>query len=285
MTVVWTGLALGGIYALVAVGYDLTLNSAGVVNFANANFLVLGAFIGYWGIVTHGWPFIPVCLIAMCICAAGAVIEEQTAIRFLVPGAHGELVTTVGFASIVSGVIIVIWGAETKQVPFMAGRTWEWLGGRLLPVEFALFGLAVVIAVLLHLATKRTQTGLRSLARAESVEIAMVRGVNVRRLSILAFALSGALAGFCGPLVGARLFADISVALALALKGFVALVLGGPQNYLGSLAGGLIVGLCEAGAARWLGAQYQNLAVFLLFAAVLLIRPQGVFGTKSTRTV
>src|SRR6185369_9838602 len=130
---------------------------------------------------------------------------------------------------------------------------------------------------------RRTMLGLALLAVVEDREAAQLRGVNVRRMALGAFAFSGLLAGLLGPLIGPKTFAVATLGSALALKGFVALAIGGFGSVPGGLVGGFAVGLVEASAGRWLGSAYADLSVFAMLLLVLLVRPTGLFGRVRER--
>jgi branched-chain amino acid transport system permease protein len=287
MTAIVTGLVVGSIYALIAVGYNMTYVAAGVLNFAHANFVILGAFIAFWLGGEHGVPYVVVLLAAAAIGAVIGLVEERTAIRPIAgKGSHAELVTTVGVATILTGSMLLIWGNEPLRVESpLPTTTYDVLGARVQPIDVLLIAVAVVLAVGLHQLTRRTRFGLACLAQSEDREAAMLRGVNVRQLSVVAFVAATALAGLLGPVVGVKTFAVAAVPLVLAIKGFVAMTLGGVGSFPGALAGGLAIGLAEALIARYLGADYQLLIVFALFLIVVMVRPQGLFGTRMARAV
>ena len=159
------------------------------------------------------------------------------------------------------------------------------LGGRTYPVEVALLLLAVVLVVGLSQISTKSVTGLALLGISEDREAAMLRGVNVRALALGAFAASGALAGFLGLFVGPKTFAVATLGSALAIKGFVALAIGGFGSLPGTLVGGLTVGLIESFTALQLGSQYSNIAIFAVLIAILMVRPAGLFGRVHERVV
>jgi branched-chain amino acid transport system permease protein len=171
-------------------------------------------------------------------------------------------------------------------VPFVAGEdAISLLGGRVRPVELTLIGVAILLVLVLVLISRRSLIGLALLGMAEDREAAQLRGVNVRATAFGAFVVAGVLAGLLGVFVGPKTFAVATLGAALALKGFVALAIGGFGSMPGTLVGGLLVGLAEAYAARYLGGEYANLTVFVILIAVLLIRPAGLFVRAKERVV
>jgi branched-chain amino acid transport system permease protein len=285
VTLIWAGLSLGAVYALVAVGYNIVFTASGTFNFAHAQLLMLGTFLAYWGLAVLRWPVVAVFVLAAVVVGAVAVAEERFAIR-TVRGTEAQLVTTVGVATLINGSSQLIWGSQPLAVPFAGGdRVWTLLGGRVLPVELVLIGAAVVLAAGLVHYSRHSMIGLAVLAMAEDREAAALRGVNVRMLTLGAFAVSGMLAGLVGPLVGPRTFAVATLGSALALKGFVALALGGFGSIGGGVVGGFAIGLIEQYANRYFGSTYVNLTIFGVLLLILLARPAGLFGRTQERMV
>ncbi|MFC7446423.1 branched-chain amino acid ABC transporter permease [Rhodococcus daqingensis] len=285
MTIVWSGLALGAVYTLVAIGYNIVFISSNTFNFAQAQLMMVGTFVAYTGLVTLKLPVLVVAVIATVTVMILAGLEEVIAVR-PVHDHQNQLVTTLGVATLINGATQLIWGSEPLTVPFFgSNEPITLLGGRTYPVEIALLILAIVLVVLLSQISKRTVTGLALLGISEDREAAMLRGVNVRALALGAFAASGALAGFLGLFVGPKTFAVATLGSALAIKGFVALAIGGFGSLPGALVGGLTVGLVESFAALELGSQYSNIAVFVVLIAILMVRPAGLFGRVRERVV
>jgi branched-chain amino acid transport system permease protein len=285
VTTAWSGLALGAIYALVALGYNVVFVSSGTFNFANAQLVVLGTFVAYWGLVQLKLPVAAVFLLAAAVVGLVAVVEERLAVR---PARtpEAQLVTTVGVATLLEGIASVIWGGQPLEVPFFGStHVLKVLGGRVFPVDLWLVGAAVVCTVLLALLSRSTLLGLVVLAVAEDHEAAAARGVPVRAVVVGAFAVSGVLAGLVGPLVGPQTFAVASLGTSFALYGFVALAMGGFGSLVGGLVGGFVVGLVQAFGARYVGAQYGDVLVFGVLLTLLFIRPGGMLGTTRERTV
>jgi branched-chain amino acid transport system permease protein len=214
------------------------------------------------------------------------VAEEVLAIRPLrSKGAHGELVTTLGVAVLLDGVAVLIWGTNPHFVNFGTATPLSVFGGRIYPAEVALVLVGLGGAVVADTYTRRTLFGKMSLAAAEDRDAARLRGIDVSKLSLLSFGLAGAVCMVGGLLVAAKTGASAGLGAAFAVKGFVALAIGGFGSQKGALVGGMAAGLVEAFAARYAGASYQNLSVFVLLVALLMVRPTGLFGEKGQRVV
>lgn len=285
MTLVWGALALGAIYAIVAVGYNIVYISSKTFNFAQAQLMMVGAFVAYSGLVSWHLPWLVVLLIAGVIVAAIAAIEERLAVR-PVRDSHNILVTTLGAAIFLDGAAQLIWGTQPLTVPFVGGnRATTFVGGRVYPVELALIVVAVLLVVGIVVFARWTKYGRALLAIAEDREAAELRGINVRALAFAAFAASGLLAGMVGLFVGPVTFAVSTLGASLALKGFVALAIGGFGSFPGALVGGMVVGLVEIWSARLFGGDYVHLGIFVLLLLVLMLRPAGLFVRARERQV
>jgi branched-chain amino acid transport system permease protein len=214
-----------------------------------------------------------------------ASAEERIAFR---PVHHleGHLVTSVGAAVLITGAVQLIWGVQALQVPFILhNKPTSFLGGRVAPVELWLIVIALAAAAVLFVGLRKTMLGLACLAASEDREAASLRGVNTRWVALGAFALSGLFAGLIGPFVGPKSYAFAGLAAALALKGFVAMAMGGFGSISGCVVGGFVIGLVESLSARWIGGAYPDLVVFSLLLVVLMVRPTGLLGERAERLV
>jgi branched-chain amino acid transport system permease protein len=285
LTLIWSGLALGAVYALVAIGYNIVFISSNTFNFAQAQLMMVGTFVVYTGLVTLKLPVIVVALMAAVVVLVLAGIEERIAVR-PVRDPETQLVTTLGFATLLNGATQIVWGGEPLNVPFFGpDGVLTLLGGRVYPVEIALLLVMVVLLVGLSYVSRRFMVGLALVGMSEDREAAQLRGINVRRLAFATFAFSGLIAGLLGLFIGPKTFAVATLGAALALKGFVALAIGGFGSLPGAVIGGLTVGIVEQMAARYLGSEFSNLSVFVILMLVLMVRPAGLFGRVKERVV
>lgn len=284
MTTIFTGLLIGSVYALIAIGYNITIATANVLNFAFANVMVLGGFVAYAGLQA-GLPVIAAVALSVVVCAVTNILVERLALRWIPQGAHAELVTTVGAATVLTGLTALIWGADPIRFSLLPGGMVTLLGSRTSWTNILIVLGVIAVAIALHLVAHGTKVGLASRSYAQDSEAAMLRGVNIRWLAIGAFGLAGVIAGLLGPLVVASVSASPFLALTLAVKGFIAMTLGGVGSQIGGLIGGLSIGLLEATSGYWLGVVWSDVSVFIAFIAVLLLRPRGLFGRTSLRFV
>lgn len=285
MIVIWSGLSVGAIYALTALAYTIVFIPSGTFNFAQAFFVMLGTFLAYTTLVSWHLPWIVAVLVCGAVAAAAGCVEEWTALRPIRgKGTHAELVTTVGFGFLLTGISQLVWGTSPLEVPFVGPNTpFSLLGGRVRPNDVALIITAVVVAVGLWFFSRRSMTGLASLAAAQDRDAAALKGVNVNRLSGWAVVLACCLSGMVGPLIAPETYAVTSLGTSLVIVAFVAVVLGGFGSFIGAAVGGFLMGLIEAFGGRYLNVNYGNILVLAVLVAVLLLRPNGIFGATATR--
>jgi branched-chain amino acid transport system permease protein len=278
----WSGLALGAVYATVALGFTMSMLPSGVFNFAQGAIVVVGTYTTYALLGEAGLSGLAVLGLNTVIGLLLGVLCELVCVRPLRRGRHvltqhTELLTTIGLSTVLVGLIGVIWGYLPRAVPF-SGPTApvHFLGIVAEPAQIALLGGAVASAVGLHLWFRTTRWGQTCLAAAEDREAAALRGVDVNRLSLLGFAAAGAFGTVSAMAIGPITYALPTLGITLALGGFVAMAIGGHGNFLGCLAGGLLVGTASSLATRYLGAAYDDLVVLALLLASLSLRPAGL---------
>jgi len=286
---IWTGLVLGSIYALVATGFTIAMVPTGVFNFAQGAIVVGGTFVTYQLLavsgVPAGWALV---LTALAGAAAGLLCEVLAVrpLRWARGNVDNALVTTVGASTVIAGLIGVKWGYLPLRVPFRGPSGYmHFLGTVASPVEIFTVAGAVVSALAFEGLFRYTRRGQACLAVAEDRDPAMLRGVNVSRLSLAAFTVAGAFGGLVGFLIGPTTYADVTLAPTLALYGFVAVALGGQGSFIGGLLGGLVVGIVSTLASTYIGANYADLAVLALLLGTLAVRPKGLGGVAAARSV
>lgn len=287
MTTFFSALSTGAIYTLLALGFNVVFVSAGMFNFAQAQFMMVGTFISYWVAVQLHLPVALGFVFGLAIGFSLGVIEERVAIRpVLGKGAHAELITTIGAGIILDGIASLLWGTQPFQVPFFGPiKPIMIAGGYVEPVEVIVIGVAVVVPIALEIWSRRSLLGLACLASSEDRQAAMVRGINTRKVSLIAVAAAAGFAGMLGPLIGPQTYAVYNIGDTLAITAFVAMAIGGFGSYLGSMAGGFAIGIIEQFSDRYLSAEYQNVILFGALVTLLMLRPAGLFRTARVRVV
>jgi branched-chain amino acid transport system permease protein len=286
MTVVWAGLAVGALYALVATLFNLCMAQTGVFNFAAPQMVMVGAFVTYelYGVL-HLWYPLVVILSVLAGAVAGALVE-LLAVRFIPGGGHTVLVTTVGASFLIEGLAFVRYDTNAYTVPFVVrDKVLSVLGGRISIVDIVLVILAVAVTTAAAVVSRRTRWGLNGRAATMDRQAAAIRGVNVRLNQTSAFAVAGAIGGLVGVLAGAKIHASFDVGTALVVYAFVAFALGGIGSYWGCLIGGIAVGMLQAFTTRYVNGSAALIITFGLLLVVLLVRPTGLFGLARLREV
>ncbi|MEZ5869319.1 MAG: branched-chain amino acid ABC transporter permease [Defluviimonas denitrificans] len=283
---VFSGMTVGAVYALVALGFTIIFNASGVVNFAQGEFVMLGGMIAVFAHAS-GLPLPLAALIAVAVTAAVGVALNRLAIE---PARGAPVVSliiiTIGASIFIRGASQLVFDKQIHSFPAFSGDDpIHVLGATILTQSLWVIGGAIAIFVGLWLFFTKTLLGRAVLATSNNRLAAQLVGINTKFVMTLSFALSAAIGALGGVLVTPITLTSYDVGLALALKGFAAAMLGGMGNPKGAFVGGLLLGLLEALTAGYLSSQYKDAAAFIIILAVLFFMPQGLFGRKSTDRV
>jgi branched-chain amino acid transport system permease protein len=272
-----TGLATGSTYALVGLGIALVVQVTGVINFAQGEFVMLGA-LTYALLAGAGTNRLAAAAVAVAGTAGVGALVNLAVIRPARRASTDRLIIlTIGASAVIQGVTLVAAGSDPRFArPFTGGEPLR-VAGAGLPLQYLWVAATTAVAVVaLWWFLVRTRPGIAMRATAMDAEAARIVGISPRRMSLVVFVLAAAL-GAAGGVVLAPLQApDPQIGLALGLKGFTAAVAGGLDNPAGAVAGGLALGVLEAMAAGYLPSGYQDAVAYALLVAVLLGRPTGL---------
>lgn len=282
----FSGLTVGAVYALVALGFTIIYNASDVVNFAQGEFVMLGGMITVFT-YQAGLPLPLAAVVAILVTSAIGVALNKLAIE---PARGAPVVSliiiTIGASIVIRGATQLIFDKQLHRFPSFSGDDpIHVLGATILPQSLWVIGGALAVFVGLWIFFTRTLTGKAVLATANNRVAAQLVGINTGRVMTLSFGLSAAIGAFAGVLVTPITLVGYDVGVALALKGFAAAMLGGMGNPKGALVGGLLLGCFEAMTAGYLSSQYKEAVAFIVILAVLFVMPQGLFGSKSTERV
>ena len=281
-----SGLTVGAVYALVALGFTLIYNASDVVNFAQGEFVMLGGMVTVFA-VAAGVP-LP---LAAALAILAAVAVGLTLHRLAIEPARGAsavtlIIITIGASIFLRGVAQIVFDKRFHQLPAFSGNDPIMLAGAaILPQSFWVLGGAVAVFVALFLFLERTLLGKAVLATAANRLAARLVGVDTSFVLALSFGLSAAIGALAGILITPITLTSFDVGTLLALKGFAAAMLGGMGSPLGAVIGGLILGLLESFAAGTISSAYKDAVAFLVILAVLFAMPQGLFGRRSVERV
>jgi branched-chain amino acid transport system permease protein len=275
-----TGLASGGLYALAALAFVMVYKGTRVVNIAIGEMLMIGAYLFFTFAVTFElrlWLAMPAAVLSAGL--LGAVIERTMIRPLLGEPPISVFMVTVGLASVLVGLVELIWTADQRRLPDFLPTTPVMVGEAFLaPKVFygSLIAVVLIAAVLLVFRFWRGGIALRATASDQAAAYSM--GINVPRVFSLAWVVSAMLAALSGIIVGS--IGGISSSMGVfGLSVLVVVIVGGLDSVLGALVGGLLIGLIEALAGSYLGGEYKLLATFIVLVIVLMIRPYGLFGT------
>jgi branched-chain amino acid transport system permease protein len=282
------GIGIGAIYALIAMSFNVVHNASGVLNFAQGNLLVVGGLFAATALAaSHGhWGWI--LMLAVAVAALGLAVGFQGFVTLLPLRSsvdqHSWLVTTLAAAVIINGIILIAIGSEPlnarspfASVPLLGAGT---------PAPYLLTtALAVSWWAALHWFHRSTETGIAMRAVAQDLEAARAAGLPVRRLQLYAFAISGLITGSAGFVAAPVLSMANDSGIGYSTHGFVAAVIGGLGSNAGALVGGLGIGIVSMYAAFQYGGEFQSAVSLGVLVAVLMLRPEGLFGRASGRRV
>jgi len=286
MQFIFSGVTVGAVYALVALGFTIIYNASDVVNFAQGEFVMLGGMITVFSHAA-GLPLPLAAVLAILVTAAIGVALNKLAIE---PARGAPVVSliiiTIGAAIFIKGVTQLVFDKQLHRFPAFSGDApIRMMGATILPQSLWVIAGAVAVFIALWLFFTRTLTGRAVLATSNNRLAAQLVGINTNWVMTLAFGLSAAIGALAGVLVTPITFTSYDVGIALALKGFAAAMLGGMGNPKGALVGGILLGLLEALTAGFISSLYKDAAAFIVILAVLFVMPQGLFGKKSTDRV
>ena len=284
-TVIVSGLAIGMLFAAVALVYNVMYSTSKVLSVTTGHIAMLGGVFGAYFVTTLHLPWGLGLVGAMAVGAAFGALTELLAIRRVLNRGddHLWLLSTLALATMVQQAVALWWGTEPKPFPRLLPQAF---GAGALDQKFWLpVGVAVLMALGLELFYRRTMYGKLFLAMSEDAFAARARGVSTDRIRVMSYVLSGALGGLAGFAAGQLTFAYFALGLTLTLNGFIALAVGGLGSNIGALLGGAALGLLNAFASHWFGGEYQQTIAVGLLMVVLLLKPEGLLGARNVRPV
>jgi len=289
LNAVVTGIAVGSVYGLVALGYTVVYAATRVFNLAQGNLLTVGVLLAYYLLAVKSWAGIAALLAIVGSVAAISIIEERTVVRPALRRADsiGWFITTLAFGNIVFNVYTHIYGnQEARAVPSPLPSSAVHIGSVVIsPQELLALGSLLALTAAIELFYLRTWWGQAMRAVAEDRDAASLRGIDPGRIGMLAFLLGGAIAGIAGFVLAPILFSDVNIGLGVSLKGFIAIAIGGFGSIRGALVGAWLLGVSEQVMDLHASASYEPLAGLGLLILVLLVRPTGLFGAAMEREV
>lgn len=282
-----SGLGLGSMYGLVALGFHVTYAVSGTVNFAQGSVVTLGAVLAYALGVTLGWPMPAAIVLALAGCALFGLVVERALVRpFVVRGSDAWLLATVAGGIVLDNTVLFTFGKEPRSLPSpLATKPVEILGTGIYPLQLVIPVVGIALAFAIRTVFRRTDLGRVLLAVAQNADAARLMGIDVRRTVACAFALSATLAGIAGLLIAPLFSVSAELGTLFGIKAFAVAILGGIGSATGVILAGLLYGLVEAGVTATLGSTYTQLVVFSVIILALTLRPDGLLGRAAVNKV
>lgn len=291
----FAGLSLGCIYALVALGFTIIFKASEVINFAQGEFLLVGAYIASAGVFDWHLNFIIAVLLAIVLTVLIALAFERFALRRMIGRPVFSIVMiTIGLDVILLHGDILVWpqGNRSPATPFPLVSGIDVSGVHFGAANLATIGVTIVVCAALFVFFRYTRYGLAMRATALDQEAALAMGINIRTVYAIAWGIAAAIATIGGVFLAMNQPTFDSTLGGIALAAFPAIILGGLDSIPGAVVGGIIIGLTEvltqayqSSFAGFLGTNFYTIAPYLLMIIVLLVRPYGLFGTRKVERV
>ena len=287
LSAVVSGLGLGAMYGLLALGFHVTYSVSKTVNFSQGSTMMLGAVLGYTFAVTLGWPGPNAIVAAMVGCAVYGLLVERILVRpFADRGSDAWLMATIAGGIVLDNIVLFTFGKEPRGFPSpLTSDSISLMGVGVYPLQLVVPVVAILIATLLHFVNHHTAFGRSMQAVVQNQEAARLMGINTRRMIAISFAISGVLAGIAGVLIAPLLNVSAGMGLVFGIKAFAAAILGGLTSAWGCVIAGLMYGLIESLTTALLGSTYTQIVAFGSIILVLVIVPNGLFGRASISKV
>lgn len=275
-----TGITVGSIYAMVAVGFNIIYNVTEIINFAQGEFVMLGGLTMISLHVGLGLPLIAAFPATMIIVTLVGMLLDRLAISPIRrPTVLSLIIATIAASILLKGTAMFIWGKDPYDLPAFSGRNpINFLGAVIQPQYCWVIGFLILTVIVLTLFFEKTILGKAMSACADNPDAASLVGINVKQMILLSFALSAAIGAVAGIVVTPISLMEYDRGAMLAVKGFGAAVLGGLGSFPGAVIGGLILGAIESLGAGLISSGYKDAFALIVLMFVLFYKPSGIFG-------
>ena len=286
------GLAVGSIYALIALGYTMVYGVLKLINFAHGDLFALGAYLGFTALFSFNLAgelnlffSLSVCvIIVMGFSALAGHILERVAYRPLRKSDRlSAVVSALGASIFVQNAIMLVWGAQSKsyRADFLPNIVVNVLGHEIPFLKLVVFVASIVVMLSLYFFINRTRIGMAIRASAIDQGAAKLMGINVKRVIAIVFMIGPALGGLAGVMVGLCYGqVDFDMGKLYGLKAFTAAIIGGIGNIPGAMIGGLLLGLVEAFGAAYISVAWKDAITFFVLILILIVRPTGILSER-----
>ena len=277
-----SGVSLGSIYAIIALGYTMVYGIAKMLNFAHGDIIMVGGYVSFCAMSYLGLPALPSALLAMLACTVLGIVIERLAYKPLRSAPSlAVLITAIGVSYFLQNSALLIWKAAPKSYPAVVSGSAEFFGGELKVPYISLLTIVICLVIMLGLSTfvSKSKMGKAMRACSEDKGAAQLMGINVNRTISMTFAIGSALAAIAGVLLCSFNSQLMPTTGSMpGIKAFTAAVFGGIGSIPGAFLGGLLLGIIEAMAKAYISMQLANSIVFAVLIVVLLVKPSGLLG-------
>ncbi|MDP3305506.1 MAG: branched-chain amino acid ABC transporter permease [Erysipelotrichaceae bacterium] len=275
------GLSIGGVYALIALGYTMVYGIIKLINFAHGDIFMFGAYVGMIAVMNFNMPIYLAFIIAMAVTALFGVIIERVAYKPLRKSSRtAALITAIGVSFLIQNGMLMIMGANIYAFPqVIPNRFFTVFGLRLNMLQLVIFATSIALMIILQFVVSKTKLGRAMRSVAVDKDAAALMGVNVDNVITITFAIGSALAAAAGIMVGLYYIKVFPfMGFTPGLKAFVAAVFGGIGIIPGAMIGGFAIGLIETYVAGYGSTLYKDAVVFIILILILLVKPSGLLG-------
>jgi branched-chain amino acid transport system permease protein len=282
-----SGLGLGSMYGLIALGFHVTYAVSSTVNFSQGSAMMLGAVLGYTFSVRLGWPLPLAAAAALAGCALFGLVVERVLVRpFVERGSNAWLMATVAAGIVLDNTVLFTFGKEPRRFPSaLATSPVEIFGAGVYPLQLVIPLVGLAVAVVLHIVFRRTRLGKALLAVVQNRDAARLMGINANLCVSASFMISTALAGLAGLVIAPLYNVNSDMGTLFGIKAFAVAILGGMGSAWGVVLAGFAYGLIEALVTAFLGSVYTQIMVFTLVILALALKPNGLFGLAAVNKV
>lgn len=279
-----SGLALGGIYALIAVGFVTIFKVSGLINFAQGDFAMVGA-LSLAVFLSYGFPLWAGLLGAVLVSAViGGGAQRLILDRLRDHSETVQIILTIGLSIVFQAVGQLVMGSQPRPVPsFVPGEPVRLLGSAVPRQDLVILVAVAVLLVLLFFFFEKSFAGAALRAVMMNRESARLLGISVRTMATFSFVIGAAVAGLAGTIIAPVTLVSYDMGMILGLKGFVAAVVGGLSDVRGAVAGAFLLGILESAGAGLVSSAYKDALAFVILILILLWRPMGLFGRSADR--
>lgn len=288
LQLIFSGISLGMIYAVIAFGYQLTFATSGTLNFGQGEALMLGAMVGLTLVDNFGmnyWLMIPiVCLFGALQGGLVELIGVRPAIK--IKSEFGWIMSTIALGIIFKNVAENLWGRDDMKFPSpIDDDPIKLLGANVLPMDLVVVAGALGMMLLVEFFNRKTIYGKAVVATSNDRDAAGLMGINTGLVITFSYALSSLTASFAGVLVAPLTLTGATMGVALGLKAFAVAIIGGLSSGMGIIVGGLILGIAETATGFYISTGYKDVPGLILLLLVLAIKPAGLFGKTAIKKV